>query len=328
MTTIDVRFGDAGRTPASLAVSVIIPAYNSAQFICEALDSVFAQDFSDHETILVNDGSPDTEHLEEVLAPCRDRIIYLKQENRGPAAARNAAIRTARGEYVAFLDSDDAWLPNYLSVQMRALRGDPGLDLVYSDAIMFGDSTFSGGLFSEHNPSRGEANFESLVRWDCTVITSCTVARKEALVAAGLFDESFYHAEDFDLWLRLAHRGGRIGYHKEVLAKRRLHGASLGAQNIALLAGEIRVYEKLLRTLSLSRELRELTERQMERRRAELAIEQGKQQLRAGRYAEAVEEFTRANDLFQRRKLRYTILGLRIAPRLFRHFYNLRETRA
>src|ERR1700730_1568273 len=96
-------------------VSVIIPAYNTALYIVETLDSVFAQTFRDFEVILINDGSPDTDKLEQVIEPYRERIVYLKQKNGGPSAARNAGIGWSRGEYIAFLDSDDSWLPQYLS---------------------------------------------------------------------------------------------------------------------------------------------------------------------------------------------------------------------
>src|SRR5215467_1463918 len=100
------------------SVSVIIPAYNTARYIGEALDSVFGQTYRDFEVIVINDGSPDTEALEAVLRPYLDRIVYLKQENRGPAAARNLGIHQARGEYIAFLDSDDCWVEEYLARQM------------------------------------------------------------------------------------------------------------------------------------------------------------------------------------------------------------------
>src|ERR671939_2007579 len=96
------------------AVSVIIPAYNAAAHIGAALDSVFAQTFTDYEVIVVNDGSPDTPELERALDAYAGRLLYVRQENRGPSGARNAGIRRARGEYVALLDSDDLWLPAYL----------------------------------------------------------------------------------------------------------------------------------------------------------------------------------------------------------------------
>src|ERR1700727_1775646 len=99
-------------------VSVIIPCYNTAEFITACLDSVFAQTYSDLETILVNDGSPDTPALEKALQPYKSRIVYIKQENKRAAGARNNAIRHARGKFLAFLDSDDTWLPDHLAAQM------------------------------------------------------------------------------------------------------------------------------------------------------------------------------------------------------------------
>src|SRR5581483_4665750 len=103
-------------------VSVIIPAYNAAAFIAETLDSVYAQTFADFEVIVVNDGSPDTEDLERELAPYREKLSYIKQENQGAAAARNTGIKAARGEFVAFLDADDTWLLAFLEKQLDLLE--------------------------------------------------------------------------------------------------------------------------------------------------------------------------------------------------------------
>jgi glycosyltransferase involved in cell wall biosynthesis len=100
-------------------VSVIIPAYNVAPYIAETLKSVFGQTKSAFEVVVVNDGSPDTTELEEVLRPFRDRIVYLKQENRGLSGARNTGIRVATGDLIALLDGDDVWMPQYLETQTR-----------------------------------------------------------------------------------------------------------------------------------------------------------------------------------------------------------------
>src|ERR1017187_9565262 len=117
-------------------VSVIIPSYKTADLIAACLDSVFAQTYSDFEAIVVNDGSPDTVELEKVLQPYLGRIVYIKQENKRAAGARNNAIRQARGEFVAFLDSDDTWFPNHLAAQMQLVADDPSLDLVYANALL------------------------------------------------------------------------------------------------------------------------------------------------------------------------------------------------
>src|SRR5712691_11630296 len=129
-------------------VSVIIPAYNVAPYIGETLDSVFAQTFADYEVIVINDGSPDTEELERELARFIDRIRYIKQENRGASAARDAGLRAARGELVAFLDADDLWLPNYLDEQIKFMR-ERDCDLVCADAMMFGETPNAGQTYME-----------------------------------------------------------------------------------------------------------------------------------------------------------------------------------
>jgi len=145
--------GPAGDAPA---VSVIMPAYNVSQFISEALESVFAQTFKDYEVIVVNDGSPDTDELLRALAPYRGRIRYIEQENRGVSAARNAAIRAARGHYVAHLDPDDLWEPGYLAAQLAEFARDPSIDVLYPDALIFGDAPEAGRRFMDWCPSSGE----------------------------------------------------------------------------------------------------------------------------------------------------------------------------
>jgi glycosyltransferase involved in cell wall biosynthesis len=106
-------------------VSVIIPAYNVTPYIAETLNSVFAQTKSAFEVIVVNDGSPDTAELEEVLQPFRDRIVYPKQENRGLSGARNTGILAATEDLIALLDGDDLWMPRYLETQTQFLRSHP-----------------------------------------------------------------------------------------------------------------------------------------------------------------------------------------------------------
>src|SRR5262245_33293054 len=124
----------------SPAVSVIIPAYNAANYISETLDSVLAQTFQDWEIIVVNDGSPDTEELEHVLGRYQEQISYRKQENRGPGSARNEGMRHARGKYLAFLDSDDLWLPDFLSEVVQFLEEHPSISMACADCVYFGDA--------------------------------------------------------------------------------------------------------------------------------------------------------------------------------------------
>lgn len=315
----------APRHASDPAVSVVMPSYNTAKYISEALDSVFSQTLPAREVFVINDGSPDTEELERVLEPYRERIIYLRQENLGPSIARNTAILKARGEYIAFLDSDDVWLPDYLSAQLKILQEDPGLALVYADTRLFGDAPEAGQTWMQMWPSSHPVTFVKVLTMQCAMTTSCIVARKQPLIDAGLFDPRFFRSEDYDLWLRLLHKGERFTYQEKVLARRRLHGSSLAADTKKLFESQIEVYQKLLSTLRLSPEESAAIKEQMARCYAALALQQGKQQIMAGQFDQAAEALRRANDYYRSHKLQFALLSLRFAPRLMRHLYHLRH---
>ncbi|MGH9875505.1 MAG: glycosyltransferase family 2 protein, partial [Pyrinomonadaceae bacterium] len=205
-------------------VSVIVPAYKVARFIRQTLDSVFAQSFTDFEVIVINDGSPDTLQLESEIDHYRDAITYVKQRNQGAGAARNAGLRVARGKYVAFLDGDDVWLPHFLSEQVKLIQSEDSYDLVYADAINFGERDFGNRTNMEANPSYGTVTFEKLLCGECNVVTSTVLARREPILEVGCFDESLVNSQDFDLWLRLAKDAkSKITYQKEVLIRRRIY---------------------------------------------------------------------------------------------------------
>jgi glycosyltransferase involved in cell wall biosynthesis len=300
----------------SPSVSVVIPAYNSAQYIGETLESVFAQTYRDFEVLVINDGSPDTEAHESVLRPYFDRIVYLKQQNRGPAAARNSGIQHARGEYIAFLDSDDCWLPEYLARQMSMFAASPAPDMVSADTELFGDSALAGKSFWELYPPRGSATLKSLLNRDCAIVTSCTVARRSVLFKAGLFDEDICGPEDFDLWLRVAHSGARLVLLRHVLGRRRLHGGALTATPLKIQTGVVRVLDKLERTLQLAPEVLSALQQRLAHTQALVSLEQGKRFLEAGEFDRARDSLRQAAAYFRSSKLRLVLLGLRVAPGL------------
>ena len=301
--------------------SVIIPAYNAAQHIFEALTSVFAQRTDNYEIIVVNDGSPDTVELEIALDPYIDDITYIKRPNGGPAAARNTGIRVAKGKYIAFLDSDDQWVPTHLTQMMDVLERDPTLDLIYGDAVNFGDLAKEGATTMSANPSEGPATFESLVLCKCTVVGSTVVARRQALIDAGLFDENFIQGEDFDLWARVAYHGGRIDYRKHVHARRRIHTNQLTLDTVGSFRGQAKVLRKLMKELDLPEDLKKEMQREAEKCDAAIALEKCKQQLVARRYEEAVTELRRANAAYRSRKLQVVLYLMRTMPQLVRHMY-------
>ena len=313
---------DARETPT---VSVVIPAYNAAAHVGDALASVFGQTFRDYELIVVNDGSPDTPELERALAPYAEKLIYIRQENAGPSAARNAGVRRARGRFVAFLDSDDVWEREYLAEQLKAFEEDASLDLVYADALIVGDTALAGKSFMQCHPSRGRVSAEALLREDCTVLTSCVVARRQTLLDAGLFDEKFRRSEDFDLWVRMAHNGARLGYRRKVLARHRRHGQSLTSDYMPMYDSQLEVFAKLRDVLEGDARLRGLAEWRLKRCAAERELERGKRCFVEGRYAESSASLARANEFFRSWKLRLALLLLRAAPRLLRRAYLTRH---
>jgi hypothetical protein len=324
MGAVESSSNDADRDAAPL-VSVIIPAYMAAAYIHETLESVFRQTYRNFEVILVNDGSPDTEDFERAIGSYRDRIIYVRQENGGPSAARNTGIRHARGEYLAFLDSDDVWYPTCLSVLVElALARQPSCDLVYSDILIDSDShrgrhsKGGGSRYSEICPSVGALTFVSLLREDCHAPTSCTMVRRQAAIAAGLFDESFRRAEDYDLWVRIAHRASNMAYARDVLGKHRLVPGSLSHDNLKMLEGVVDVLNKLSNSLDLSARERSTLQNKLAEAKAQFDLERGKALLLVGKYDQALASLREVRSSLANAKLRCAIFGLKIAPRLTR----------
>lgn len=312
---------DPGKTPM---VSVIMPAYHTARHIAAALDSVLAQTFSDYEIIVVNDGSPDTEELEQVLAPYRGSITYLKQDNRGVGGARNTGIRAARGRYVALLDSDDVWEPGYLAAQVAELERDPRIEVIYPNALFFGDSPLAGKTWMELYPPEGEITFARLATEQCHIFYGST-ARREAVLRAGLFDESLRSSEDFDLWLRIVHQGGRIAYNREVLTRYRKRRGSLSDDPVWMWESYLKVLTKVERTMELPPGNREVVARQCERIRAMVHLYRGKKAFFRGDPQAAIGHLAEANSVFRSRKLALAGLLLRFTPRLLQRAYDFRD---
>jgi len=204
-------------------VSVIIPTYNREKYIVETLQSVFAQTFTDYEVIVIDDGS--TDNTSDVLKPYLDRIVYLRKPNGGQGSARNAGIKMAKGAYIAFLDSDDLWMPEKLLLQVGYLDDHPDAALVFSDTATFyeddeGKQVRTGELHFQGE----EISFNRLFKMN--FIPNLTVmVRKGCVEDAGLFDESkeLVGGEDYALWLRIAMKAG-MGHIPETLAQYRQHG--------------------------------------------------------------------------------------------------------
>jgi glycosyltransferase involved in cell wall biosynthesis len=227
---------------SSPVVSVVIPSYNSACFVCEAVESVLGQTYRDLDIIVVDDGSND--ETAEVLDRFRGRIRYVFQPNQGLSAARNRGIREASGELIAFLDADDVWLPEKLEKQLACLAANPRAALVHSDVIFWDQEPGD-----KHRKENGRSEFDGpcyerfLV--NSRVLPSATVIRRECLAKVGLFDESLRRVEDYDLWFRLA-RHYELAYVDEALLLYRIHPSSLSRNHLAMRLGELLVVRRAL----------------------------------------------------------------------------------
>lgn len=310
-----------GKTPT---VTVVIPAYNAARYIRQALDSVKAQTFTDYEVIVVNDGSDDREELERILSVHPLSVIYISQENKGVSAARNAAVRVARGEFYAQLDADDQWTPDYLEVQLGVLKDDPDVALVYPNATIIGDGATTQVEFMKLSPSEGDVSFESLVRQQCTVMT-CVTARMSAIREAGMFDESIRSCEDFDLWVRIVKNVGRIVYHRRPLVLYRRHEGSLSSDRVWMTRNLAVVFEKFARTLKLTPSEKATLDQEAAANRAMLHLFEGKHSLTAGNTRDALASFEKANAHLRRPKLSAVIFLLRYVPSLVGFAFTARE---
>jgi glycosyltransferase involved in cell wall biosynthesis len=306
-------------------VSVVIPAYNAAAYIGATLRSVFAQTFQQFEILVVNDGSSDTPALERALQPYLSRIRYMKQENRGPSAARNVAIREAQGKYVAFLDSDDLWHPDHLANQVATLENDPSLGLVYSNGLHIVEDRPVSVTFDRTVQSE-PVTFEALLREDCTVGTSSTVAVRQAILEAGLFDEGFRRCEDFDLWLRMAHNGVRMTFTRTVQIYHRLANG-LAADTELMKRGRLAVLQKTASLANITDAHRRIIARKSSEIKFEIEAERTKELLLAGRFREARLAARQAASAGGSGKLRILQLGLWIWPTLLQRLYRSRLRR-
>jgi glycosyltransferase involved in cell wall biosynthesis len=312
--------------PDTPLISIIIPAYNVSHYIGEALASIFVQDYKNYEVIVVNDGSTDTPELEKVLEPYRDQINYVHQKNRGISAARNAALRIARGELIALLDADDVWMEGKLSEQIAFMR-QTGFDMVYANALLIGDVPWPAGTtFMDRSPSDGEVTLISLLDLRVTVVVSTVLMRKDIVEQVGSFDEEDRNiVEDFDLWLRLAQAGARIGYQKKVLAQYRYRHDSISASRIVLHEAALRVLQKTRRAMTLSATEAEALDRTEQRLHSILLLERGKNLIIAGEVEAARAIFSEARETNSSLKIPLTLLALRMFPGLLRRYLQKRH---
>src|SRR5262249_50751471 len=251
---------------------------------------------------------------------------YICQENQGISAARNAALRVARGELIALLDSDDVWREGKLTEQVAFMK-QGGFDMVYGDALLIGDVPWPAGTtFMDRSPSDGPVTLNTLLDLRVTVVVSTVIMRKELVQQVGGFDEEDRNiTEDFDLWLRLARAGARIGYEKKIVAEYRYRSDSISASRIKLHEAAIRVLQKTRRCMTLSASEKEALDRTEQRLQSIMLLERGKTLIVNGEVAEARAMLAKARETNSSWKIPLALLALRAFPGLLRRYLQRRN---
>lgn len=271
-------------------VSVIIPTYNTARYLPEAIESVLKQTYQDFEIIVLDDGSND--NTKEIVMKYNDniknKIRYIYQENKGVAVARNTAIKNARGEFIALLDADDKYYPNRLEEGIKVIGSNPGIGLVHADDM----ETFEDGKCIG-TPKRNKRVlsgyiFKNLFTHKANISSPTVLVRKECFDKVGLFDENLTRlgCEDREAWLRIA-REYRIEYINKVLAYYRHQRAGLSKNREKMMRGRYYVVDKFFSQGYVSKSLRRIALGRIHR-------ESGDELLKASKYEESRKEYLRS----------------------------------
>jgi glycosyltransferase involved in cell wall biosynthesis len=296
-------------------VSVYTPTYNYGRFLGEAIQSVLDQTFQDWELIVVDDGS--TDGTREVVDAFADpRIHYVYQENQGNPAARNTALRLARGEYVACLDADDAWFPEKLEKQVAKLDSlPPTVGLVYGNVYLFSDEDGSiiQRFLEVQIPPRGQVFKKLLPNEGYFIHDTAALIRREVFERVGLYDESLLRFQDWEMWVRIA-RVYEVETLDEPLARVRRHSSNaIGSLDKMHRYGQAARW-KVMASYPLNREERRIL-------RQNLALHEytyGIELLRLGRRGDAWKALFRALRLCPGERKAYVHLALPLlSPRLY-----------
>lgn len=293
------------------AISIIIPHYNSADYIAETLDSVFSQSFSDFEVIVVNDGSPDSSRLYSAIEPYRDRIVFIdKPENEGASTARNLGVEHARGDLFSFLDSDDIWFPTFLE-ELSAFLSSTDFDMVYADAEKFLEvQNQKIGDFLPFNPPQGEVTRAMCVAGQCHLfVASGALLKRSVFETVGRFDPEVSRTEDFDFAMRLLSEGFRIGYLRKVLFTYRLRPGSYSGDSIVRHERNVLQWRILQKKLDFTDEENVMVEGHIKSEEAAILRAKGRMYLERG-------DWRSAKEMFRSARLKAAELGLPTAHKL------------
>ncbi|MEO7997030.1 MAG: glycosyltransferase family A protein [Gemmatimonadaceae bacterium] len=202
-------------------VSCILPAYNAARFIGEAIDSVLTQSIAVSDLIVVDDGS--TDGTPDVVSRYGAPVRLLVQSNAGPASARNNGVRNSDSDFIAFLDADDLWTRDKIAIQLRQFEAKPALQVCFGDLFNFRTNDPNGAF---------RDGYTEVAEWPRVPFSPCTLlARRSAFTTIGDFDETLRRGEDTEWFVRMMMRKVPYEVLKDVLLWRRVHDQNLTLEN-------------------------------------------------------------------------------------------------
>lgn len=229
-------------------VTIIVPVYNQEKYIRECVDSILMQDYENLEIIVVDDGSTDS--TPDILKSYGSAIRYIRQANQGAAAALNHGLRLAQGELVAWLSSDDAYMPKKILKQVAKFQEDPTLDLIYTNWIMIdGEGNKIRTVQVPYPPQ--ERFILEMLKYNF-INGSSILMRKARCVEANYFDQTLIADVDGDMWFRLLHNRCKFGHVAEPLLKYRWHTNNLSHNFPVMQNSKDSVRVRVLQTLSYS----------------------------------------------------------------------------
>jgi GT2 family glycosyltransferase len=258
----------AGPLPqgASPTFSVVIPAYNAAATIGEAVESVLAQTLPPDEIVVCDDGS--TDDLDAALHRYLSRITLIRKENGGEGSSKDAASRAANGDFVVVLDADDAFLPERLEAIAELSRARPDLDILTTDAFFELEGRVLRRCYTAD--WRFEVEDQRRAILERNFVFGAAAIRRRRLLEVGGFDMSLRYAADWELWIRMILSGSGVGLVDEPLYRYRIGPTALSSQRVPLVRGYITVLERVANRSDLESEERQAVERTIVEKRRDL----------------------------------------------------------
>lgn len=293
--------------------SVLIPVYNAAGTVGEAIESALGQTLPPHEVVVCDDGS--TDDVDRALAPYLDRILLLRQSNGGGAAALNAAAVRASGDFLALLDADDVYLPERLEALSELAVARPDLDILTTDAFYVSEGRVVGRFNGPSNRFATEAQREAILE-RCFIIVPAV--RRGRLLNEGGWDESLAIGYDWDCWLRLILAGSQAGSVDEPLVNYRLHDSSLSARRVESLRSRLTILERVAAQPRLTASERTVLEESLAKHRRTVLLAEAQEAIRGARPDARSRSLSVAREPAFGRRTRFRALALAHTPQRLR----------